>query len=364
MALFSRRGKVHSKSDGHEEALINPKKAGSLEAHSGGGLWRRGLSRLRDALGRPFEKARSARRSQEEFLSDVEEVLVQADVGVRLAMRIVEDLRSLGGTTRVVGSPKVEVSVLREGLKKKLLSELEKGGNAVGGECQEMKEKSDILGTPRVVMVVGVNGVGKTTSLAKLAFRFQKEGKKVLLVAGDTFRAAAIEQLSVWATRLETEVIKHEHGSAPSAVVFDGIQAALARKVDVVLIDTAGRLHTRQPLMEELRKVVRVIGKQIPGAPHETILVLDACTGQNALLQAKNFHAAVPLTGIILAKMDGSAKGGIVFSVSEELGIPIQYVGLGEKIDEFERFSAGAFVEALFHLDEPNNLLDEGTVTQ
>ncbi len=364
MALFSRRGKAHAKNQEHEDALIGTEKARPLEADARGGGWRRGLSRLREVLSRPFEKARSARRSQEQFLSDVEEALVQADVGVRLAIKMVEELRSAARTTMTLTNPKVDVSVLREGLKEKLLSELEKGRNSSSVDSREAKRDSGIPAIPRVIMVVGANGVGKTTSVAKLAFRYQKEGKKVLLVAGDTFRAAAIEQLSIWATRLEIDVIRHEHGSAPSAVVFDGMRAALARKVDIVIVDTAGRLHTKQPLMEELRKVLRVIDKQIPGAPHETILVLDACTGQNALLQAKNFHAAVPLTGIILAKMDGSAKGGIVFSVSEELGIPIQYVGLGEKIDEFERFSARSFVDALFQPEEGNNLLDEGTETQ
>ena len=204
---------------------------------------------------------------------------------------------------------------------------------------------------PRVILVVGVNGAGKTTSIAKLAARLKKEGKTVLLVAGDTFRAAAIEQLSVWAERLGLELIKHRDGASPSAVVFDGVRAATARGVDVVLIDTAGRLHTKTPLMEELKKIHRVIGREIAGAPHEVLLVLDAGTGQNALSQARTFQAAFPLTGVILSKMDGSAKGGVALAVGSQLGVPIQYIGLGEQLEDLEVFSPDDFIAALF--DQP-----------
>ena len=203
---------------------------------------------------------------------------------------------------------------------------------------------------PWVILMVGVNGVGKTTSIAKLTSRFRREGKKVLLVAADTFRAAAIEQLEVWAGRLGVDLIKHQSGASPAAVAFDGVRAAIARKVDVVIIDTAGRLHTKAPLMEELKKVHRVIARELPGAPHEVLLVLDASTGQNALSQAHTFQQVSSLTGVILSKMDGSAKGGMALAVVERLGVPIRCVGLGEKEEDLQDFSPENFIDALFSL--------------
>ena len=200
---------------------------------------------------------------------------------------------------------------------------------------------------PWVILVSGVNGVGKTTSIGKLAARFRAEGDEVLLVAADTFRAAAIDQLSIWAERVGADVVRHQSGADPAAVAFDGMKAAAARGVDVVLVDTAGRLHTRENLMEELRKVSRVIGKAIPGAPHEVWLVLDATTGQNAVHQAKVFSAALGLTGIVLTKLDGTAKGGAALAVREELGVPILFVGFGEGIDDVRPFSATEFASAL-----------------
>jgi fused signal recognition particle receptor len=194
--------------------------------------------------------------------------------------------------------------------------------------------------------------------VAKLAARFSQEGKKVLLVAGDTFRAAAIEQLEVWAKRLGIELVKHQSGASPAAVAFDGVRAGIARNVDIVLIDTAGRLHTRTPLMEELKKVHRVVSKELPGAPHEVLLVLDATTGQNSLNQARTFQAAFPLSGVILTKMDGSGKGGMVLSITEKLGVPIRCIGLGEKAEDLHDFAATDFIEALFSSASSERSLD------
>jgi fused signal recognition particle receptor len=206
--------------------------------------------------------------------------------------------------------------------------------------------------------MVGVNGVGKTTTIAKLTARFLQQKKKVLLVAADTFRAAAIEQLTIWADRLGVDCVKHASGASPAAVAFDGIHAALARNSDVVIIDTAGRLHTKMPLMEELKKVHRVIAKELPGAPQEVLLVLDAATGQNALNQARAFQQAFPLTGVILAKMDGSARGGVAFAIIDQLGIPIRCLGLGEKAADLQDFSAVEFVDAIFTSSEGDVSLD------
>jgi len=202
--------------------------------------------------------------------------------------------------------------------------------------------------TPFVIVVVGVNGVGKTTTIGKLASQFVREGKKVLLGAGDTFRAAAAEQLQIWGQRAGVEVIRHAEGADPGAVAFDAAKAAVARKADILILDTAGRLHTKVNLMEELKKVHRVLDREIPGAPHETLLVLDATTGQNALTQAKLFNEAVALNGIALTKLDGTAKGGIVVAIAAELKLPVRYVGIGEGIDDLRPFDAQMFVSALF----------------
>jgi fused signal recognition particle receptor len=201
---------------------------------------------------------------------------------------------------------------------------------------------------PWVIIFLGVNGVGKTTTIGKLAAQYRDDGKKVLLVAGDTFRAAAIEQLDVWGQRVGVDVVKHRPGADPSAVVFDGMQAAKSRGVDVLLIDTAGRLHTKVHLIEELKKIRRVIGREQPGAPHETLLVLDATTGQNGLQQARVFKDAAEITGIVLTKLDGTAKGGVIISIQEELAVPVKYVGVGEEIEDLQAFDAASFARALF----------------
>jgi fused signal recognition particle receptor len=298
--------------------------------------WRRGLSRLRQALVAPLDRLFHDRPLSDEMFAELEEVLLRADVGVRtttnLILRLKEHSRREHLTT---------ADTLRTYLKDEVLTLLEKVPNKpLIGEAK-----------PWVILMVGINGVGKTTTIAKLTARFCQAKKKVLLVAADTFRAAASEQLEVWAGRFQVDLVKHRPGASPAAVAFDGARAALARGIDVLIIDTAGRLHTKTPLMEELKKVRRVVEKEITGAPHETLLVLDATTGQNALSQAQMFQKALPLSGIMLAKLDGSAKGGVVLSVVDQIGVPIRCVGLGEQPEDLQDFRATDFVEALFAPD-------------
>jgi fused signal recognition particle receptor len=272
---------------------------------------------------------------------ELEEVLLSADVGVQVTTDLIARLQD-----RCRREKPDDAEVLRTYLKEELLVFLQKLPNPpLVGEAR-----------PWIILMVGVNGVGKTTTIAKLAGRFSREQKKVLLVAADTFRAAAIEQLEVWAERLGVDLIKHQSGASPAAVAFDGVRAAIARKSDVVIIDTAGRLHTKNPLMEELKKVHRVIAKELSGAPHEVLLVLDASTGQNALSQAQTFQKALPLTGVVLAKMDGSAKGGVALAVADRLGVPIRCIGLGEREEDLQDFSPTEFVEALFSLSGSESL--------
>ena len=208
------------------------------------------------------------------------------------------------------------------------------------------------LHKPEVILVVGVNGVGKTTTIAKLAHYYAEQGKKVIIAAGDTFRAAASEQLSIWADRVGVSIVKHKEGADPAAVVFDACASAIAKEADLVIVDTAGRLHTKVNLMEELKKIGRVADKQIPGAPHQTLLVLDGTTGQNAVSQAKLFGEAVPVTGIVVPKLDGTAKGGVVISIKEELGVPVRWIGVGEQMDDLRPFNAKEFANALFDKGE------------
>ncbi len=296
-------------------------------------VWHRGLSRLRQAFSAPLERLFRGRPFSEEVFSELEEALLAADVGGQTTAELIARLQE-----RCRRERPTEASVLKTYLKEEMLAVLQKLPNPeLVGQAK-----------PWVIMIVGVNGVGKTTTIAKLAARFCQEQKKVLLVAADTFRAAAIEQLEVWAERLGVDLLKHQSGASPAAVAFDGMKAAIARRVDVVIVDTAGRLHTKTPLMEELKKMHRVIARELPGAPHETLLVLDAATGQNALSQAQTFQRALPLTGVILAKMDGSAKGGVVLSITDRLGVPIRCVGLGERAGDLQDFDAVDFVEALF----------------
>ncbi|MBI3757919.1 MAG: signal recognition particle-docking protein FtsY [Deltaproteobacteria bacterium] len=307
-------------------------------------LWRRGLSRLRRVFLGPIDRLFRGRPFSEEVLAELEEALIAADVGVQTSTALVKRLRERCRKERPESAETLKIY-----LKEELLTLLKKAPS-LPLSLGEAK--------PWVLLLVGVNGVGKTTTIAKLTARFLQQKKKVLLVAADTFRAAAIEQLTIWADRLGVECVKHVSGASPAAVAFDGIRAALARNVDVVIIDTAGRLHTKTPLMEELKKVHRVIAKELPGAPQEVLLVLDASTGQNALNQAHAFQQAFPLTGVILAKMDGSARGGVAFSIIDQLGIPIRCLGLGEKAEDLQDFSAAEFVEAIFASSEEDISLD------
>lgn len=273
----------------------------------------------------------------EDFYEELEEILIGADVGVNTSLQIVESLRDKVKERKIKKADEV-----KELLKEELAKIVE--GKSQGLNLNEHQ--------PAVIMVVGVNGVGKTTTIGKLAFKFKEEGKKVLLAAGDTFRAAAIEQLEVWANRSGSGFIKHQQGSDPAAVAFDAIQAAKSRGTDVVIIDTAGRLQTKVNLMQELQKVKRVIQKEIPDAPHETLLVLDATTGQNAISQAKLFDETVNLSGIVLTKLDGTAKGGVVFGICSEMEIPVKFIGIGERIEDLREFNPENFVEALFDEDD------------
>ena len=292
-----------------------------------------GLAKTRDGLVRRIDQAVGRYdRIDEDLLEEIEAILLQTDVGVETTMRLIDGLRERA-VDRRTRKPDELMGLLREEM------------TGILGD----PPAPEAVSKPHVVMLVGVNGTGKTTTAGKLAARYASEGKKVLLAAADTFRAAAIEQLEIWARRAEADIIRHHHGSDPSAVVFDAMQAALARHSDVVIIDTAGRLHTRENLMEELKKIRRTLGKQLDGAPHEVLLVLDGTTGQNALSQARVFDEALGgLTGIALTKLDGTARGGIVFAIGVQLAIPVKLIGVGEHIEDLQDFDAPAFVEALF----------------
>ena len=294
---------------------------------------KKGLQKTRSMLQGRLGALFSRRRFDDDFYDELEEILIGADVGLQTSLELVEKLRENVQKGRI-SEPEQVVDLLKE----MLLDIL--GKETVPLAVSEEK--------PMVILMLGVNGVGKTTTIGKLAARYRKEGKNTLLVAGDTFRAAAIEQLEIWAKRSKSDLIKHQQNAAPAAVFFDGIAAAKARGSDLVLCDTAGRLHNKANLMEELKKIYRVIGKALPGAPHEVLLVLDATTGQNALAQAKVFNEAANLTGIVLTKLDGTAKGGIVVAVARELQLPVKLVGVGESIDDLQPFDPQEYVEGLF----------------
>jgi fused signal recognition particle receptor len=291
--------------------------------------WLSGLEKTRGSLARRLLESLSG-GGDGAALAEVEETLLASDVGAVATARLLQRWRRELGSAK---SPAEVRDVVRSGVAALL---------ADGAPSHQPGSG------PLVILVVGVNGVGKTTTIGKLAHRYRKEGKKVLLVAADTFRAAAIEQLTLWAERVGADLVKHQHGSDPSAVVFDGVKAALARHADVVIVDTAGRLHVKENLMEEVKKISRAAARHIADAPHEVLLVIDATTGQNALNQARIFNEALGLTGVVLTKLDGTAKGGVALALRAELGLPLRYVGLGEKPEDLAVFDAEEFAAALF----------------
>ncbi|MBO6040943.1 MAG: signal recognition particle-docking protein FtsY [Oscillospiraceae bacterium] len=291
-----------------------------------------GLSKTRSNMAELEELFRGYQPDSEDFYEELEELLVLADVGAATAQRVDYLMRKATWEKRFRKG-----SEAREGLIEVLSKLLNVGDTALKLDTK-----------PSVILMVGVNGVGKTTTIGKLAHQLGEQGKKVLLVAGDTFRAAAAEQLGIWAERAGADLVRHEEGSDPAAVVYDGICAARARGSDVIIIDTAGRLHNKQNLMNELAKIRRIIDRELPEADVETLMVLDATTGQNGLIQAKQFLETSGLTGIVLTKLDGTAKGGIVFAIANELKLPVKYVGVGEGIDDLIPFEAETFVQALF----------------
>lgn len=292
------------------------------------------LSQTRSKLSQRLQALFSKPLSEETF-DELEQILFESDLGTQCATSFVEHLK--GHLKRHPVQTMDEILAVFHAFALSIL-------NKAPSSPAVITEK------PHVILIVGVNGSGKTTSIAKLAARFQSQGKKVLLTAGDTFRAAAIEQLDTWAKRLEVDIVKSIPGADPAAVAFDGASAAVARGIDVVFVDTAGRLQNKVDLMKELEKVRRTLKKVIPDAPHETLLVLDATTGQNAVDQAKAFHAVTPLSGIVLTKLDGSAKGGIILSIYQELGLPVLWVGTGERMEDLEPFDPKAYVDSLFVL--------------
>ncbi|SHE59874.1 fused signal recognition particle receptor [Seinonella peptonophila] len=295
-----------------------------------------GLSKTSSSLvGAMDQLFASYRKIDEDFYEELEEILISADVGVATTMELIERLRE-EVKERKIKEPAQLQPVLIE-----LLDQLMNGED----EVAELAQNDTGLS---IYLFVGVNGVGKTTTIGKLAYRFKQEGKKVVMAAGDTFRAGAIEQLETWGKRIGVDVIKQSAGADPAAVIYDGIQAAKSRKADILLCDTAGRLQNKVNLMEELKKVYRVVAREVPGAPHEVLLVLDATTGQNALIQAKTFSEAVQVSGIVLTKLDGTAKGGIAIAVRHECKIPVKLIGLGEQADDLQVFDTTQFLHALF----------------
>ncbi len=294
---------------------------------------RAGLAKTHSSLiGRIDALLMAHRTVDQELLEGLEEVLVTADFGMKTTQELMQSLgKRLSGTA-------VSPETLRQLLKEEIRARLRLEAAPLEPEAA----------APFVIMVVGVNGVGKTTTIGKLAWQFVRQGKKVVLGAGDTFRAAAAEQLTIWGERSGADVIRHGEGADPAAIAFDAVKAAVARRADVLILDTAGRLHTKLNLMEELKKVRRVLDREVPGAPHETLLVLDATTGQNALVQARLFKEAVTVSGIALTKLDGTARGGMIVAIGSELGLPVRFVGMGEGLEDLRPFDPDLFVEALF----------------
>ena len=291
-----------------------------------------GLAKTRDQLITRVEWAVSGKPIDENAFDEIEEAIILSDAGLETAQILVASLKEKWKRGQIKTSDDIKRSIKEE--IEKLLAPIEFSMDTNGSK-------------PFVILALGVNGVGKTTTIAKLASIFQQSGKTILIGACDTFRAAAIEQLEVWAKRLHVDMIKHADGSDPAAVAYDAVKAAKARDIDILILDTAGRLHTKANLMEEMKKIKRVVEKELPGAPHEILLVVDATNGQNAIAQAKTFHEALQLTGIVITKLDGTAKGGFILPIAHTLKIPVRYIGVGEKIDDLIPFSAKDFAEAI-----------------
>jgi len=288
-----------------------------------------GLKKTRAQLGGAFASFTGA---NDEFFEELEELMIMADIGVETSEDVIEELRARAKAENLRGGEEIRAAVV----------------DILAGKMEAGDPGLKLDTKPSVILVIGVNGVGKTTTIGKLAVQLKSEGKKVLLSAADTFRAAAADQLAIWAQRAGADIVRHEENSDPASVVFDSITAARARGADVIIVDTAGRLHNKSNLMNELNKISRVIDRELPDADRETLLVLDATTGQNGLIQARQFREAAGLTGIVLTKLDGTAKGGIAVAIADQLQLPVKYIGVGEQADDLIRFDGREFVEALF----------------
>lgn len=300
------------------------------------------LFRTREGIiGKVTSTIQSHKEVNQDLFDEIEEILIGGDIGVTTTLRLIEQVRQ---RTTELGIKKTDniLQFLKNAMLRAFESDEQRSHSAIKDSYFNPPEQ------PFVIMMVGVNGTGKTTTIGKLAAQFKNHHKKVLVSAADTFRAAASDQLGIWANRANVDIIRNQPGADPAAVAYDSLQAAMSRNLDVLIIDTAGRLHTKSNLMEELKKIKRVLVKLMPDAPHEILLVLDATTGQNGLNQAKQFAEAVGVTGIVLTKLDGTAKGGIVLAISKELGLPVKFIGVGEKIDDLQPFDHTEFVEALF----------------
>jgi fused signal recognition particle receptor len=304
---------------------------------------KQGLAKTKNAVfGQINEVVKNFRKVDEEFLEELEEIMICADMGAATTERVLDELRDRIKTDNIKNAEDVK-GVLCE----ILMAQVGEG------------EPLNLETSPSVILVIGVNGVGKTTSIGKIANNLRKDGKKVIVAAADTFRAAAIEQLAIWCDRAGVELVRQNEGSDPASVVYDAIAAANKRKADVLIIDTAGRLHNKSNLMDELAKINRIISRELPGASRETLLVLDATTGQNAVMQAKKFQETADITGLILTKLDGTAKGGAIFSIKDEINIAVKYIGVGEHIDDMQPFDAKMFIDALMKEEEKKESGDE-----
>ena len=302
-----------------------------------------GLKKTRESMAGAIENMlHSYKDIDEELYEDLEEILVMGDVGVVTASEIVEKLRERVKEKNIGTPARVKEQI------KDIVAEMLKG-----------EEEMSLITMPSVILVIGVNGVGKTTTIGKMASMYKAQGKKVILGAADTFRAAAIEQLEVWADRAGVDIVKHKEGADPAAVVYDTIQAGIARNADIIICDTAGRLHNKKNLMDELAKIYRVIDKELPYSDRESLLVLDATTGQNAVNQAREFKNVAEITGIVLTKLDGTARGGVVLAIKNDLRVPVKFVGVGEQIDDLQPFSPKAFAEGLFDAEVSHDDDDE-----